>query len=62
MRVLAVLFRLLSQSGLLALAAFLWLKFDTNTKQQIAFFDEVVVDAYEILQSEKEVSPGSKVS
>ena len=38
------------------LAAFLWLKFDTNTKQQVVFLDEVVVDAYEILQSEKKLS------
>jgi len=54
MRVLAVLFRLLSLIGVLALVAFLWLKFDTNTKQQVAFLDEVVEDAYQILQSEKE--------
>ena len=54
MRVLAVLFRLLSLIGVLVLAAFLWLKFDTNTKQQVVFLDEVVGDAYQILQSEKE--------
>ena len=52
MRVLAVLFRLFSLFGLLALCAFLWLKFDTNNKQQISFLDEVVDDAYSILQSD----------
>ena len=52
MRVLAVLFRLFSLFGLLALCAFLWLKFDTINKQQISFLDEVVDDAYSILQSD----------
>lgn len=54
MRVLAVLFRLFALIGLLALAGLLWLKFDTQTKQQVAFLDEVIDDAYTVLQSEKE--------
>ena len=54
MRVLAVLFRIFSLLGLLALAALLWMKFDTQTKQQTSFLDEVIDDAYVILQSEKE--------
>ena len=53
-RVLAVLFRLFALIGLLALAGLLWLKFDTQTKQQVAFLDEVIDDAYTVLQSEKE--------
>ena len=54
MRVLAVLFRLFSLFGLLALGCLLWLKFDTFNKQQFSFLDEVVDDAYTVLQSEKE--------
>ena len=54
MRVLAVLFRLFSLFGLLALGGLLWLKFDTFNKQQFSFLDEVVDDAYTVLQSEKE--------
>lgn len=54
MRVLAVLFRLFSMLGLLALGGFLWFKFDTQTKQQISFLDEVIDDAYVVLQSEKD--------
>ena len=54
MRVLAVLFRLFSLFGLLALGALLWFKFDTQTKQQVSFLDEVIDDAYAVLQSEKE--------
>ena len=54
MRVLAVLFRLFSLIGLLALGGLLWFKFDTQTKQQISFLDEVIDDAYTVLQSEKE--------
>ena len=54
MRVLAVLFRLFALIGLLGLAGLLWLKFDTQTKQQVAFLDEVIDDAYTVLQSEKE--------
>ena len=37
----------------LGLAGLLWLKFDTQTKQQVAFMDEVIDDAYTVLQSEK---------
>ena len=40
--------------GLLALGGFLWFKFDTQNKQQKAFLDEVIDDAYVVLQSEKE--------
>ena len=54
MRVLAVLFRLFALIGLLGLAGLLWLKFDTQTKQQVAFMDEVIDDAYTVLQSEKD--------
>lgn len=54
MRVLAVLFRLFSLLGLLALAGLLWFKFDTQTKQQVSFLDEVIDDAYTIMQSEKD--------
>ena len=32
----------------------LWLKFDTFNKQSFSFLDEVVDDAYTVLQSEKE--------
>ena len=53
MRVLAVLFRIFSLLGLLSLAGLLWLKFDTQTKQQISFLDEVLDDAYTVLQSER---------
>ena len=52
MRVLAALFRIFSLVGLLALCGLLWLKFDTQTKQQTAFLDDVLDDAYGILQSD----------
>ena len=52
MRVLAALFRIFSLLGLLALCGLLWLKFDTQTKQQTAFLDDVLDDAYGILQSD----------
>ena len=55
MRVLAVLFRLFSLSGLLALCGMLWYKFDTLDKQSYSFLDEVIDDSYQILQSEQEV-------
>jgi len=54
MRVLAVLFRLFSLLGLLALCGMLWLKFDTLNKQTFSFLDEIVDDSYAILQSEQE--------
>ena len=54
MRVLAVLFRLFSLLGLLALCGMLWLKFDTLNKQSFSFLDEIVDDSYAILQSEQE--------
>ena len=55
MRVLAVLFRLFSLFGLLALCGMLWYKFDTLDKQSYSFLDEVIDDSYQILQSEQEV-------
>lgn len=54
MNALAVIFRLLSLFSVLGLAAFLWLQLDTGTNQTHALLDEVVSDAYTILQSEKE--------
>jgi len=54
MNVLAVLFRLLSLLSVAGLAAFLWFKFDTFKKQTNATLDDVVSDAYNILQVEKE--------
>ena len=54
MNVLAVLFRLLSLLSVAGLAAFLWFKFDTFKKQTNATLDDVVSDAYTILQVEKE--------
>ena len=53
MNVLAVLFRLLSLLSVAGLAAFLWFKFDTFKKQTNATLDDVVSDAYTILQVEK---------
>ena len=40
----------------MGLAAFLWLQLDTGTNQTHALLDEVVSDAYTILQSEKEAN------
>ena len=54
MRVLAVLFRLFSLLGLLALCSMLWLKFDTLSKQSFSYLDELIEDSYSILQSEQE--------
>ena len=54
MNALAVIFRLLSLLSLVGLVAFLWLQLDTGTNQSASFLDEVVSDAYIILQSEKE--------
>ena len=54
MRALATVVRLLATIALLGLAAVLWLKWDTFTSQTHAFLDEVVADAYTILQSEKD--------
>ena len=52
MRVCSSLVPNFSLLGLLSLAGLLWLKFDTQTKQQISFLDEVLDDAYTVLQSE----------
>ena len=50
MRVLAVLFRLFSMVGLLALGRlFFGLSLTPKTKQQKAFLDEVIDDAYAVL-------------
>ena len=40
--------------SLLGLAGVLWLKWDTFTSQTYSFLDEVVSDAYTILQSERD--------
>ena len=54
MNSLAVMFRFLSLLSLGGLAAFLWFQLDISTHQNHSFLDEVVSDAYSILQSEKE--------
>ena len=54
MRAVATIFRLLATFALLGLAGVLWLKWDTFTAQTHAFLDEVVGDAYTILQSERD--------
>jgi len=56
MNVLAVIFRLLATFSLAALGGFIWLKWDTQTAQSHSFLDEVVSDAYNILQSDKEAT------
>ena len=54
MNALAVIFRLLSTLSLAGLAGFIWLQWDTQTSKSHAFMDEVVDDAYTILQSERQ--------
>jgi len=54
MRALATVFRLLATFALIGLAGVIWLKWDTFTSQNYSFLDEVVSDAYTILQSERE--------
>jgi len=54
MNALAVIFRLLATLALAALAGVMWMKWDTQTAQSNAFLDEVVSDAYTILQSERD--------
>ena len=54
MRAVATIFRLLATFALLGLAGVLWLKWDTFTAQTHSFLDEVVADAYTILQSERD--------
>ena len=54
MRALATVFRLLATLTLIGLAGILWWKWDTFTSQTHSFLDEVVSDAYTILQSENE--------
>ena len=54
MRAVATIFRLLATFALLGLAGVLWLKWDTFTAKTHAFLDEVVADAYTILQSERD--------
>ena len=54
MRALATIFRLLATVALFGLAGILWLKWDTFTSQTHSFLDEIVSDAYTILQSERD--------
>ena len=54
MRALATVFRLLAMFALFGLVGVLWFKWDTFTSQTHSFLDEVVSDAYTILQSEKD--------
>ena len=54
MRALATVFRLLATFALLGLIGVLWLRWDTFTSQTHSFLDEVVSDAYTILQSERD--------
>lgn len=54
MNALAVIFRLLATLSLAGLAGIVWMKWDNQTAQSHAFLDEVVSDAYGILQSEKD--------
>ena len=54
MRALATVFRLLATFALIGLSGVIWFKWDTFTSQNHSFLDEVVSDAYTILQSERE--------
>ena len=54
MRALATVFRLLATFALIGLAGVIWLKWETFTSQSHSFLDEVVSDAYTILQSERD--------
>ncbi|HAF58860.1 MAG TPA: hypothetical protein DCL00_04655 [Opitutae bacterium] len=54
MRALATVFRLLAMFALFGLVGVLWFKWDTFTSQTHSFLDEVVSDAYTILQSERD--------
>lgn len=54
MRALATIFRLLAVFSLSGLAGLLWFKWDTFTQQTQSFLDEVVLDGYTILQSERD--------
>ncbi|MDG1173382.1 MAG: hypothetical protein P8M67_03705 [Opitutales bacterium] len=54
MNALAVIFRLLATLSLAALASVIWTKWETHTAQSHSFLDEVVSDAFNILQSERD--------
>ena len=54
MRALATVFRLLATFSIAGLAGVIWLKWDTYTSQTHSFLDEVISDAYIILQSERD--------
>ena len=53
MKVFAVLFRLLSLLLPIALATYLWMESEVLTERSESFLDEVVSDAYSILQADK---------
>ena len=54
MKALATVFRILATFSIAGLAGVIWLKWDTYTAQTHSFLDEVVSDAYVILQSEQD--------
>ena len=54
MKAFATVLRLLATFSLAGLAGVIWLKWDNFTSQSHSFLDEVVSDAYTILQSERD--------
>jgi len=54
MKAFATVLRLLATFSLAGLASVIWLKWDNSTSQNHSFLDEVVSDAYTILQSERD--------
>jgi len=54
MKAFATVLRLLATFSLAGLAGVIWLKWDNFTSQTHSFLDEVVSDAYTILQSERD--------
>ncbi len=54
MRALATILRIFATLSMIGLAAVLWMKWEDFTSQEYAFLDEVVADAYTILQSSRE--------
>ncbi|MDA7791890.1 hypothetical protein N8988_07525 [Opitutales bacterium] len=54
MKAFATVLRLLATFSLAGLSGVIWLKWDNSTSQSHSFLDEVVSDAYTILQSERD--------
>ena len=54
MKAFATVLRLLATFSLAGLASVIWLKWDNSTSQNHSFLDEVVSDAYTILQSDRD--------